>query len=173
MRGMVENVEVIRPSIKIVLMLFVLVVCVPVAILTAANIYVKVGIASRASISIISALIVTFLILFAFMQRAYFGVASGMLTVKSSFYEIKIPISDLVGEPVIMDLVQHPEMAPKTKTNGFSLPGYYSGWYIGHDRRRIFAAIAGSRVLTIKVRSGYEILVSVKNLEQVSFSKLK
>ncbi|KFX26549.1 hypothetical protein [Ralstonia solanacearum] len=167
MEGWVENVEVLRPDARAALVLFLLVVCVPAVVLVVANAYAKGGAGYRMSTAIVGVLLVTFAVLLVFMQRAFFGVADGVLTVRSSFYEVKVPLSEVTGEPTIVDLAQHPERRPKLRTNGFSLPGYQSGWYVGSDKRRIFAAIAGPRVLSIQAKSGYEILVSVKDPERV------
>ncbi|AKZ27329.1 hypothetical protein ACQCP0_07960 [Ralstonia pseudosolanacearum] len=167
MEGRVENVEVLRPDTRAALVLFLLVVCVPALVVVLANVYAKGGAGYRVPAAIVGVLLVTFAVLLVFMQRADFGVADGVLTVRSSFYEVKVPLADVEGEPTIVDLAQHPERGPKIRTNGFSLPGYHSGWYVGADKRRIFAAIAGPRVLSIRVKSGYDILVSVKDPERV------
>lgn len=167
-----ENVEMLRPGVKDVLVLFLLAVCLPVTVLVVANFYTKGGVGHRIFMVIASVLLVTFVTLLLFMQRAHFGVVDGVLTIRSSFYEVNVPLSEVVGQTVV-DLGQHPEMAPRFRTNGFSLPGYHSGWYVGSDKRRIFAAIAGRQVLSIRVKSGYDILVSVRNPERVTLLRTK
>lgn len=104
-----ENVEVLRPDTRAALVLFLLVVCVPALVVVLANVYAKGGAGYRVPAAIVEVLLVTFAVLLVFMQRADFGVADGVLTVRSSFYEVKVPLADVEGEPTIVDLAQHPE----------------------------------------------------------------
>ena len=44
-----------------------------------------------------------------------------------------------------LDLDEHIEFKPILKTNGFSIPGFRSGWFLLRNRRRSFVATADGR----------------------------
>lgn len=84
-----------------------------------------------------------------FMHRSALLADARMLDVRSSMYHCRIALAELDLERArVVDLDEHPELKPLLKTNGFSLPGFRSGWFRLRSRRRCFTAIAdGPRVL--------------------------
>lgn len=84
-----------------------------------------------------------------FMHRRALRASIDALDVRSSFYHCHVDLSALDLEQArVVNLDEHPELRPLLKTNGFSLPGFRSGWFRLRNRRRCFVAMAaGPRVL--------------------------
>lgn len=83
------------------------------------------------------------------MHRQCLQVSREGLDVRSSLYRCRVALPALdLERSRVLDLDGHPELKPALKTNGFSLPGYRSGWFRLRNRRRCFTATSsGTRVL--------------------------
>ncbi len=106
-----------------------------------------------------------FVVLAYCMRRFSLSLDGGRFKLRSSFYTIDIPLSDLAGGAQVLDLRERSPLRPRLRTNGFSVPGYKSGWYRGADGSRLFAAVTTDRVLYLPTRLGYGILLSVQDAE--------
>ncbi|MBO9717302.1 MAG: hypothetical protein J7507_10970 [Pseudoxanthomonas sp.] len=81
-----------------------------------------------------------------FMDRRSLVLAPGLLEVRSSFYRCRMPLADMkLDQARVVDLDEHTELKTTIKTNGFSIPGFHSGWFLLRNRRRTFVAIADGR----------------------------
>jgi hypothetical protein len=81
-----------------------------------------------------------------FMRRQALTLSADALDVRSSFYRFRAPLAELKLEQArVVDLDEHTELKPTLKTNGFSIPGFHSGWFLLRNRRRTFLAIAAGR----------------------------
>ncbi|UWX03647.1 hypothetical protein H1235_12365 [Pseudoxanthomonas sp. NC8] len=59
-----------------------------------------------------------------------------------------------------MDLDEHTELRTTIKTNGFSIPGFHSGWFLLRNRRRTFVAITdGRRKLWLPGSGRHDLLI--------------
>ena len=81
-----------------------------------------------------------------FMRRQALRVSADALEVRSSFYRCTTPLAELkLDQARVVDLDERTELKPTLKTNGFSIPGFHSGWFLLRNRRRTFVAIADGR----------------------------
>lgn len=83
------------------------------------------------------------------IHRQHLQASADTLDVRSSMYRCRVALPALdLARSRVLDLDEHPELRPALKTNGFSLPGYRSGWFRLRNTRRCFIATAGgARVL--------------------------
>ena len=95
------------------------------------------------------------------MRRQALQVSADALEVRSSFYRCRTPLADLrLDQARVVDLDEHPELKPMLKANGFSIPGFRSGWFLLRNRRRGFVAIAdGRRKLWLPTRGKHDLLL--------------
>ena len=81
-----------------------------------------------------------------FMRRQSLRLSPDLLEVRSSFYRCSTPLSALKLEQArVVDLDERTELRPTLKTNGFSIPGFHSGWFLLRNRRRTFVAVVDGR----------------------------
>ena len=100
-------------------------------------------------------------VLHRFMHRQALLLPGGVLEVRSSFYRCRTPLAELKLEQArVVDLDEHTELRPMLKTNGFSIPGFRSGWFLLRSRRRSFVAIAdGRRKLWLPASGRHDLLI--------------
>ncbi|WP_372012585.1 hypothetical protein [Pseudoxanthomonas sp. 10H] len=80
------------------------------------------------------------------MRRQSLTVAGDALDVRSSFYRHRMPVAEMkLDQARVVDLDEHTELQPTLKTNGFSIPGFRSGWFLLRNRRRTFVATGDGR----------------------------
>jgi len=84
------------------------------------------------------------------------------------FYSRYIPASELSldgARPI--DLTAAPEYQPKWRTNGTGLPGYNAGWFkLQNGEKALLFVGDRRRVVLLRVRSGYNLLLSVPEPEK-------
>jgi hypothetical protein len=95
------------------------------------------------------------------LRRHRLALTGDVLDIATTFYRKRLLLSDLrLDEARVLDLDEHPKLKPLFKTNGYSLPGFRSGWFRLRGLHRAFVAIAdGQRVLWIPTRAGYGLLL--------------
>jgi hypothetical protein len=95
------------------------------------------------------------------LRRHRLALTADGLDIVTTFYRQHLRLSDLrLDEARALDLDEHPELKPLLKTNGYSLPGFRSGWFRLRGFQRAFVALAdGRRVLWIPTRAGYGLLL--------------
>lgn len=100
-----------------------------------------------------------------FMRRQSLQVADDTLELRSSFYRSRTPLAELdLGQARVVDLDEHTELKPMLKTNGFTIPGFRSGWFLLRNRRRSFVAIAdGRRQLWLPTRGKHDLLIEPRD----------
>lgn len=80
------------------------------------------------------------------MLRHRLALSADSLEVKTSFYSRTVPLSELrLEEARVIDLDEHTEFKPGTKSNGYAVPGFHSGHFRLRNREKAFVAIAGER----------------------------
>lgn len=80
------------------------------------------------------------------MHRHRLALSADSLEVKTSFYSRIVPLSELkLDEARVVDLHERTEFKPGVKTNGYSVPGFRSGYFRLRNREKAFVAIAGER----------------------------
>ena len=96
-----------------------------------------------------------------FMRRQALRVPADALEVCSSFYRCTTPLAELkLDQARLVDLDERTELKPTLKTNGFSIPGFHSGWFLLRNRRRSFVAIAdGRRKLWLPGSGRHDLLI--------------
>ena len=96
-----------------------------------------------------------------FMRRQALRVSADALEVRSSFYRCTTPLAELkLDQARLVDLDERSELKPTLKTNGFSIPGFHSGWFLLRNRRRSFVAIAdGRRKLWLPGSGRHDLLI--------------
>ena len=96
-----------------------------------------------------------------FMRRQALRVSADALEVRSSFYRCTTPLAELkLDQARVVDLDERTELKPTLKTNGFSIPGFHSGWFLLRNRRRSFVAITdGRRKLWLPGSGRHDLLI--------------
>jgi hypothetical protein len=114
---------------------------------------------TAAAVGAITGLIAALLMLA--LRRHRLTLTGDVLDIATTFYRKRLLLSDLrLDEARVLDLDEHPKLKPLLKTNGYSLPGFRSGWFRLRGLQRAFVAIAdGQRVLWIPTRAGYGLLL--------------
>ena len=80
------------------------------------------------------------------MRRQALELSADALELRSSFYRCRMPLAELeLDQARLVDLDERTEYRPAVKANGFSIPGFRSGWFLLRNRRRTFVAIADGR----------------------------
>jgi|GEM_PF-201500 len=100
-----------------------------------------------------------------FMRRQSLQVVDGTLDLRSSFYRDRVPLSELgLDRARVVDPDEHTEFKPILKTNGFSIPGFRSGWFLLRNRRRSFVAIGdGRRQLWLPTSGKHDLLIEPRD----------
>ena len=95
------------------------------------------------------------------MRRQALRVSADALEVRSSFYRCTTPLAELkLDQARVVDLDERTELKPTLKTNGFSIPGFHSGWFLLRNRRRSFVAITdGRRKLWLPGSGRHDLLI--------------
>lgn len=109
--------------------------------------------------------IVLWLFLDWMMRRQRLSLSDGALTIRTSFYRDRIVLSDLQLEQArVIDIDEHPERKPLLKSNGYSVPGFNSGWFRSCKFKKLFVATAGGRrLLWLPTTRGYFLLLQPRN----------
>lgn len=99
------------------------------------------------------------------MRRHRLSLDDGALTVTSSFYKDRVALSDLqLDQARVIDIDEHPERKPLLKSNGYSLPGFNSGWFRSRKFKKLFVATAGGkRLLWLPTTRGHILLLQPRN----------
>lgn len=109
-----------------------------------------------------AALSVAALVVLMFRQRVELD--GEALRVATSFYARRIARADLDPAAArIFDPAEHTEYRPRLKRNGFSLPGYHSGWFSLRGGGKALMAVAGGRRwLHLPTRLGYALVLDLE-----------
>ena len=99
------------------------------------------------------------------LRRQRLELSADALDVRSSFYRCRIALRELKLEQArVVDLDEHTALKPMLKLNGFSIPGFRSGWFLLRDRRRCFVAIAdGQRKLWLPGSGKHDLLLEPRD----------
>ncbi len=80
------------------------------------------------------------------MRRHRLQLDAGGLEVVTSFYRTRVGLDALrLDQARVADLGERTELKPVLRSNGFSVPGFKSGWYRLRNGRRTFVAGVGER----------------------------
>ena len=80
------------------------------------------------------------------MRRQALELSTDALDIRSSFYHCRTPLLELkLDQARVVELDEHTDLKPTLKTNGFSIPGFNSGWFRLRNGRRAFVAVADAR----------------------------
>ncbi len=99
------------------------------------------------------------------MRRHRLSLGDGALTVRTSFYKDRTMFSELqLDQARVIDIGEHPERKPMLKSNGYSLPGFNSGWFRSRKFKKLFVATAGAkRLLWLPTTRGHGLLLQPRN----------
>ncbi|WP_353098656.1 PH domain-containing protein [Stenotrophomonas lactitubi] len=99
----------------------------------------------------------------AFFRRRV-ELAGNVLDVRSTLYRRRTPIADMLLDQVeVVDLGRDRRYGIRFKTNGYSMPGFYSGHFRLQGGGKGFALVTDrARTLVIPVRSGSTLLLSLE-----------
>lgn len=109
---------------------------------------------------------VVWLVLALALGRHALALDQGVLTVRSTFYTARATLAELDLERArVVDLDEHTELRPLFKTNGYTLPGFRTGWFRMRDlRQRAFVVDCGSRhLLWLPGRGRSNLLLDVRD----------
>ena len=86
-----------------------------------------------------------------------------VLDVRSTMYRRRVPVAQLrLGQAEVVDLQRDRRYGIRVKTNGYSVPGFYSGHFRLHGGGKGFALVTDrARVLALPVSDGSTLLLSV------------
>ena len=92
------------------------------------------------------------------------AIRHGLLQIQVPMYAREIPVDRLdVAHAAVVDLSATPQLRPKLRTNGISVPGLGVGWFRLSDGSKALLAITRrSDVLYVPTRDGYVLLLSVR-----------
>lgn len=87
-----------------------------------------------------------------------------VLDVRSTLYRRRTPVAELLlDQAEVIDLKQDRRYGIRFKTNGYSMPGFYSGHFRLRGGGKGFALVTDrARVLAIPVRGGTTLLLSLE-----------
>jgi hypothetical protein len=120
----------------------------------------------------IVAFILAFALFFAWITwgavRMALTVDGGAVHLRLPLYGRSIPLSSIdLDAAAVVDLTDHPQLAPRTRTNGIGMPGMGVGWFRLRDGSSALMAVTDRRsVLHLPTREGFVVLVSVPNAER-------
>lgn len=99
----------------------------------------------------------------AFFRRRV-ELAGNVLDVRSTLYRRRTPIADmLLDQAEVVDLGRDRRYGIRFKTNGYSMPGFYSGHFRLQGGGKGFALVTDrARTLVIPVRGGSTLLLSLE-----------
>jgi len=90
--------------------------------------------------------------------------AGNVLDVRSTLYRRRTPVADLLlDQAEVVDLGRDRRYGIRFKTNGYSMPGFYSGHFRLQGGGKGFALVTDrARTLVIPVRGGSTLLLSLE-----------
>ncbi|MBD3680632.1 hypothetical protein H3005_01975 [Stenotrophomonas sp. Br8] len=99
----------------------------------------------------------------AFFRRRV-ELADNVLDVRSTLYRRRTPVADLLlDQAEVVDLGRDRRYGTRFKTNGYSMPGFYSGHFRLQGGGKGFALVTDrARTLVIPVRGGSTLLLSLE-----------
>ncbi|SMR70261.1 MULTISPECIES: PH domain-containing protein [Stenotrophomonas] len=99
----------------------------------------------------------------AFFRRRV-ELADDVLDVRSTLYRRRTPVADLLlDQAEVVDLGRDRRYGIRFKTNGYSMPGFYSGHFRLQGGGKGFALVTDrARTLVIPVRGGSTLLLSLE-----------
>ena len=99
----------------------------------------------------------------AFFRRRV-ELAGNVLDVRSTLYRRRTPVADLLlDQAEVVDLGRDRRYGIRFKTNGYSMPGFYSGHFRLQGGGKGFALVTDrARTLMIPVRGGSTLLLSLE-----------
>ncbi|MEV5117880.1 PH domain-containing protein [Stenotrophomonas indicatrix] len=99
----------------------------------------------------------------AFFRRRV-ELAGNVLDVRSTLYRRRTPVADLMlDQAEVVDLSRDRRYGIRFKTNGYSMPGFYSGHFRLQGGGKGFALVTDrARTLVIPVRGGSTLLLSLE-----------
>jgi len=99
----------------------------------------------------------------AFFRRRV-ALAGNVLDVHSTMYRRRVPVAQLrLDQAEVVDLQRDPRYGIRFKTNGYSMPGFYSGHMRLQGGGKGFALVTDRhRTLAIPVRGGSTLLLSME-----------
>jgi len=99
----------------------------------------------------------------AFFRRRV-ELADNVLDVRSTLYRRRTPVADLLlDQAEVVDLGRDRRYGIRFKTNGYSMPGFYSGHFRLQGGGKGFALVTDrARTLVIPVRGGSTLLLSLE-----------
>ncbi|MDT9581490.1 hypothetical protein RS982_09255 [Stenotrophomonas indicatrix] len=99
----------------------------------------------------------------AFFRRRV-ELAGNVLDVRSTLYRRSTPVADLLlDQAEVVDLSRDRRYGIRFKTNGYSMPGFYSGHFRLQGGDKGFALVTDrARTLVIPVRGGSTLLLSLE-----------
>lgn len=99
----------------------------------------------------------------AFFRRRV-ELAGNVLDVRSTLYRRRTPVADLLlDQAEVVDLGRDRRYGIRFKTNGYSMPGFYSGHFRLQGGGKGFALVTDrARTLVIPVRGGSTLLLSME-----------
>ncbi|HEO8484701.1 TPA: hypothetical protein UMF72_003027 [Stenotrophomonas maltophilia] len=98
----------------------------------------------------------------AFFRRRV-ELAGSVLDVRSTMYRRRVPVAQLrLDQAEVVDLQRDRRYGIRVKTNGYSMPGFYSGHFRLQGGGKGFALVTDrARVLALPVSDGSTLLLSV------------
>lgn len=98
------------------------------------------------------------------MHRQALELSADALDVRSTFYRCRVPLADLKLEQArVVDLDERTELRPGLKTNGYSMPGFRSGWFRLRNGKRTFVATSDGRRKLWLPGAGHDLLLEPRD----------
>jgi len=109
-----------------------------------------------------------------FLNNVRFEIEPQGLRIKAAMYGRLIPARSLVKENIkVLDLNKDEFYRPQSRTNGMSLPGYHTGWYVLRNKEKALLFLTDqSKVVYVPTGDGYSLLMSVQDADDF-ISELK
>lgn len=98
------------------------------------------------------------------LQRHRLDIGEDGIALRTTFYRRALAWAELdLDAARVVDLREHTALKPLLKTNATALPGFRSGWFrLRNGRKALVATAASPRVVFIRTRSGYDLLLQAR-----------
>lgn len=156
--------EINPPAVKVYVLLLALGLILPLAMSLAALFLAKSSMSSAGMAVVIALVLLPIVVIVAFIAlRRNIEIEGHQLRVTGAFYSVALVLSEIRGEPRLIDAKSDSATQLVVRTNGIGLPGLQIGWFRLRNGEKCFAYITDEHPVYIQTKKGYSLLISVRS----------